>query len=288
MAISSTSVIVRRRRTVSGSEPVSLSAPVSVSVSLPVFGTPTRHRPRTTRRPSGSWGMPVGECCDPIGEIPAFAGMTGWGREWETAGDGALCRGLPLQDYTCDTSTSVIVRRLRIRTGIRVGVGVGVGVGVRVRARVRIRTRVRYSDPASTSHHASPQRKLGYPCWRVLRPEWGDPSFRWDDGWGAGTIIGGCRYLPAGRGSTKWRRVLPCSPAKAGAQTGSPPSRGHMVVRSHRPWPKLGQKTEHPGEGRGPIGGGLWRRGVLRCLGYPSWAPAFAGVVALGVGAVAT
>ena len=33
--------------------------------------------PAGSRHLSGSWGIHIGECCDPNGEIPAFAGMTG-------------------------------------------------------------------------------------------------------------------------------------------------------------------------------------------------------------------
>ncbi len=33
----------------------------------------------SVRHPSGSWGIPIGACRDPNGEIPAFAGMTGGG-----------------------------------------------------------------------------------------------------------------------------------------------------------------------------------------------------------------
>ena len=42
--------------------------------------------------------------------------------------------------------------------------------------------------------------------------------------------------------------ACPCSPAKAGAQSGSPPSRGNTWLETSA------SHISHPGEGRGPLG----------------------------------
>ena len=65
-----------------------------------------------------------------------------------------------------------------------------------------------------------------------------------------------------------------CFPAKAGTQTGLPPSRenkeGKATSRLKRP---------HPGGGRGPVGKVAVTTDRTQLATFPNWAPAFAGVV---------
>ena len=102
-----------------------------------------------------------------------------------------------------------------------------------------------------------------------LQPGAGDPSFRWDDG-GGGVAAS---YLSL----IERHLSAPCPPAKAEPRLG-PRLCGETYCGSYS---CLIQKGDHPGEGRGPIGGRSWLRASLRYCGHPNWAPASAGVVAL-------
>ncbi len=142
--------------------------------------------------------------------------------------------------------------------------------------------------PAGSRH---PSGSWGIPVWRVLRPEWGDPSFRWDDGddgnGGSDGVAGATRMAGAAGdgkcvedGSTVGRhRSLPCSPAKAGAQTGSPPSRGNKLW-----FEAISAPNPPPRRRPGPSWGPAMISAVLRYLDLSNWAPALAGVAPVGAG----
>ena len=51
----------------------------------------------------------------------------------------------------------------------------------------------------------SPQRKLGYPERPATFATWGDPSFHWDDGGGAGTVVSTVAVADAGTGAARMR-----------------------------------------------------------------------------------
>ena len=72
----------------------------------------------------------------------------------------------------------------------------------------------------------------------------------------------------------------PCSPAKAGAQSGSPPSRGNILFFKLVPCPEGQPPRRRPGSSWGAA----MMSAVLRYLGLPNWAPAFAGVALVGAG----
>ncbi len=115
------------------------------------------------------------------------------------------------------------------------------------------------------------QRTLGYPRWLALWSDEGDPNFRWDDGEGE---VAKPDVSSIGR-----QLSAPCSPAKAEAQTGSPPSRGNML------WFEAIPVLNPPPRRRpGPSWGTVMISAVLRYLGLPNWAPASAGVAFVGAG----
>jgi len=96
-----------------------------------------------------------------------------------------------------------------------------------------------------------------------------------------------------GLSCSHWRPSKPqeaCVPAKAGTQTGHPPSRVNKpqgrwciwvlvpLTRGHCPL----HPHHHPGEGRGPIGKVAIIKRHPQLARSPNWTPAFAGVVAIG------
>ncbi len=157
------------------------------------------------------------------GEIPAFAGMTGFfGGPLPDAGTHA-CRRLP--EYFFEARPLLrpsSQRKLGYHRGgcrdpkrgdpsFRWDDGLA-GGGWPAPCRTPVDSCLHIFFGARPLSRPSSQRKLGYHRGGRCDPERGDPSFRWDDSL---------------RERSPAQIEAVCSPAKAGAQSGSPPSRGN-------------------------------------------------------------
>ncbi len=161
------------------------------------------------------------------GEIPAFAGMTDWrgAAGWLAGPSLHACirlprrfslKRVPSRDRHPSGSWDIIGAGAATRNGeIPAFAGMTDWRGPLPNASSQADRRLPACFfGARPLPRPSSQRTLGYHRSGCCDPERGDPSFRWDDSL---------------RERSPAQIEAVCSPAKAGAQSGSPPSRGNKL-----------------------------------------------------------